>query len=115
MYFNTKKERVGNLFLKPFRSRHVSNDTYLKHVTQYIHLNPAELVDSGWKSGKVSSIKAIKEAVSNYPYSSGPDFSRKNRPENAILDPIESRFLSLEAPSIEKSIEEAHDYFASLR
>src|SRR3989344_8017211 len=36
MYFNAKNERVGNLFMKPFRARHVGDDRYFQHVLQYI-------------------------------------------------------------------------------
>ncbi len=42
MYFNTKYERSGGLFTRPFRSRHVADDRHLQHVVDYIHLNPGE-------------------------------------------------------------------------
>ena len=43
MYFNEKNDRIGSLFVGPFRSKHIAQDAYLRRVTQYIHLNPAEL------------------------------------------------------------------------
>ena len=42
MFFNTSRERTGNLFVKPFRSKHIKDDEYLKRVTQYIPFNPIE-------------------------------------------------------------------------
>ena len=45
MYFNASRERAGNLFVKPFRSKHVSDDRYFKRVAQYIHFNPIELME----------------------------------------------------------------------
>src|SRR5271169_2304061 len=36
LYFNTRHERMGNLFFKPFRSRHISNDRYFQHLISYV-------------------------------------------------------------------------------
>lgn len=70
MYFNIKHQRVGNLFMKPFRSRHVHNDRYFQRVLQYIHCNPVELYEPGWKKGNVSSLKALQKKLHAYGYSS---------------------------------------------
>src|SRR3989338_8093959 len=51
MYFNIKYERSGGLFTRPFRARHIADDRYFQHVVSYIHLNPAELFERGWKEG----------------------------------------------------------------
>jgi putative transposase len=52
MYFNRKYEHVGHVFQDRFRAVHIENETQLKHVSAYIHLNPqtARLVRSahGW-------------------------------------------------------------------
>lgn len=39
-YFNTKKERVGPLFLDQFKAVRMERDEQLLHVSRYIHLNP---------------------------------------------------------------------------
>jgi len=39
-YYNTKNERQGSLFQKPFKAKRVSSDEILLHVSRYIHLNP---------------------------------------------------------------------------
>lgn len=43
MYFNARYERVGSLFVKPFRSKHIDTDRYFQYLINYLHCNPAEL------------------------------------------------------------------------
>jgi len=86
MYFNIKNNRTGNLFVKPFRSRHVDNDIYFQHCVDYIHLNPAELFESGWKRGVVKDLRALESNVVRYPYSSSKLFHvKQDAPESAVL------------------------------
>ncbi len=80
MYFNIKNERVGNLFYKPFRSKHVPDDRYGQHVYNYIHANPSELCVN-------ESQKTIAIYIESYPYSSLVDRIANNRPERTILTP----------------------------
>ncbi len=40
MYFNKKYRRVGPVFQSRFRASMITNDTYLQHISRYIHLNP---------------------------------------------------------------------------
>lgn len=40
MYFNRKYKRVGPLFQNNYRAVLVDNDSYLQHISRYIHLNP---------------------------------------------------------------------------
>jgi REP element-mobilizing transposase RayT len=37
---NKQQGRVGSLFQGPFQARRVDSDSYLVHLTRYIHLNP---------------------------------------------------------------------------
>ena len=37
---NKQQKRVGPLYQGPFKAKLVDNDTYLAHLTRYIHLNP---------------------------------------------------------------------------
>jgi putative transposase len=44
MYFNKKYDTVGHLFADRFKAKIVARDEYLTHLSRYIHLNPAKLV-----------------------------------------------------------------------
>ena len=57
MYFNKRYKRVGYLFQGPYRAVYVERDSYLLHLSRYIHLNPVELTGG---------------TPVNYPYSSYP-------------------------------------------
>ena len=39
---NKRYNRVGSLFQGPFQFRHIDSNSYLLHVSRYIHLNPVE-------------------------------------------------------------------------
>lgn len=85
MYFNTKNGRTGNVFLKPFRSRHVGEDRYFQRVVNYIHLNPAERFEPGWKRGIVQDMDRLQTKLLEYRYSSLPDYHNERRAVAAIL------------------------------
>lgn len=40
MYFNKRYKRVGTLFQGVFKASHIVSESYLVHITRYIHLNP---------------------------------------------------------------------------
>ncbi len=50
-YFNKKYNRTGALFESRFRASVISDDTYLMHITRYIHLNPRD-----WRNYEYSSL-----------------------------------------------------------
>jgi REP element-mobilizing transposase RayT len=50
-YFNTKYKRTGSLFESRFRASMITDDSYLQHITRYIHLNPRQ-----WRSYEYSSL-----------------------------------------------------------
>lgn len=52
MYFNSKYARVGGLFQGPYKASRINKDSYLQHVSRYIHLNPED-----YKSWPYSSYK----------------------------------------------------------
>ncbi|MDO8576064.1 MAG: transposase [bacterium] len=111
MYFNAKNERVGNLFTKPFRSRRVGSDRYFQHVLQYIHCNPAELYESGWKSGRVRSMRVLERKLISYPYSSFESYTG-----NGTVSPILSRdgFDVANQLPVTRMLEEAREYYAEI-
>lgn len=42
MYFNKRYDRVGSLFQGPYKAVLIENDSYLLHLSRYIHLNPVK-------------------------------------------------------------------------
>lgn len=114
MYFNAKNQRVGNLFVKPFRSKHVGNDEYLCHVLQYIHLNPAETFEHEWKKGRVADRRRLQTRLISYPFSSLMDYFGAERPERAILDPAAFSVLKTNLPPLSSVIDEAATYYAEI-
>lgn len=51
MYFNKKYRRVGTLFQGVYKASRISSDSYLLHISRYIHLNPRT-----YKSYRFSSL-----------------------------------------------------------
>lgn len=85
MFFNTKYERSGPLFTRPFRSRHVDTDPYLRWVMSYILLNPLELHQPGWKESSLHDLTAAKKFLQTYTFCSFQDSLGVFRPESKIL------------------------------
>lgn len=86
MYFNKKYNRNGVLFQGVFRSQHVSRDEYLKYLFSYIHLNPVKIIDPEWKDEGIKDLKATKNYLANYVFSSYQDYFSSGRVEASILN-----------------------------
>lgn len=87
MYFNKKNERSGPLFVHPFRSEHIDNESYFLYIFSYIHLNCIDLIEKDWKERVVKNKKKAMEFLENYRYSSYLDTrGTKKRKEAKILD-----------------------------
>lgn len=84
MYFNLKNTRTGSLFAGSYKARHVDDDTYAKHLIAYVLLNPVELFEPEWKSG-IGDVNFLEKKLTEYPYSSLPDFFGIERLENKIV------------------------------
>ena len=54
-YFNLKYKRSGALFESRYKASRVDNDSYLQHITRYIHLNP-----KNWDPYRHSSYRFYK-------------------------------------------------------
>jgi putative transposase len=52
-YFNNKYERRGPLFESRYKSSLIDNQSYLEHISRYIHLNPNK-----WRTYNYSSLGA---------------------------------------------------------
>jgi putative transposase len=51
MYFNKKYKRSGPLFESRYKASLITDDSYLEHITRYIHLNPRQ-----WRDYEYSSL-----------------------------------------------------------
>lgn len=49
-YFNKKYHRVGHLFESSYRASRISSESYLLHISRYIHLNPDDWQDYTYSS-----------------------------------------------------------------
>ena len=80
-YFNKKYDRVGSLFQRPFRGVHIKTDDQLMITTSYVHINPADLVEPGWKEEGVKNPKKVMKFLESYRWSSYSDYlGKKNFP-----------------------------------
>ena len=86
MYFNTKYERSGPLFTRPFRSEHINNESQYMYIFSYVHLNPISIFDKEWKENGVKNKRGAEKFLRSYRYSSYLDFLNFNRAESAIID-----------------------------
>ncbi len=112
-YFNTKYDHVGNVFIGPFRSKYIADDRHLQHLVQYIHLNPIELSEPGWKKGIIKNKHLIEKRLNDYRYGSLPDYYGTKRPQRSILDSGAIQFLG-DTPPLADILEEAGAYYAEL-
>ena len=49
-YFNKKYKRTGPLFQDRYKATMVDKDSYLMHISRYIHLNPSDYKNYEWSS-----------------------------------------------------------------
>lgn len=86
MYFNNKYTRTGSLFEGKFKSEYVNDDTYLKYLFSYIHLNPVKLIDPLWKKFRLRNRNRTLEFLNTYKFSSYLDYMKYDRPDKVIVD-----------------------------
>ena len=65
MYFNKRYKRVGTLFQGRYRAVLIKKDSYLLHLSRYIHLNPINKQTKGQSLGDKNNVD-----IEKYPYSS---------------------------------------------
>jgi putative transposase len=76
-YFNEKYKRVGSLFQGRYKGVLVKNESYLLHLTRYIHLNPLELDSSS--EGEEVRPGDRSDLLRNYPFSSYKEYLGKQK------------------------------------
>ncbi len=86
MYYNNKYSRSGSLFQGRFKAEHASEDTYLKYLFSYIHLNPIKLIQKDWKEKGVEDASRAQGYLRNYYFSSYLDYLEDGRPESSIIN-----------------------------
>ncbi len=80
-YFNKKYERVGHLFQGRFRAVHIQTNKQLQNTFVYIHTNPTEIIEPGWKEEGIQNPKEAIKFLEGYKWSSYPDYiGKKNFP-----------------------------------
>lgn len=84
-YFNKKYQRVGPLFLGVYKGEYITRDEHLKYLLAYIHLNPIKLTDSQWKEKGLRDLTKSRDFLTQYKYSSYPDYCGVEREEQGIL------------------------------
>lgn len=86
MYINKKYERSGPLMCRPFRSKHVDSDEYLRWLISYIHLNPLDIYAPEWEVKGVTDRSSASAHIRDYQYSSYVDYYGPVRDEGEILN-----------------------------
>ncbi|MEK7068959.1 MAG: transposase [Patescibacteria group bacterium] len=106
MYFNIKYKRSGALYQGAFKAKRILSDQNFNRAVSYIHANPAELIEPEWKQGIILNEEKLRGFLSEYRYSSFPDYSVE-RPESSIINK-QAILETLDVPqTIDQLIEEA--------
>lgn len=80
-YINKKYERQGHLFQGRFRAVHIKDEDQLKNAFVYIHVNPIDLIEPGWKEKGIKNQKEVIKFLETYRWSSYLDYlGKKNFP-----------------------------------
>lgn len=105
MYFNTKCKRSGSLFQGTFKAKHITQDSYLTHLTRYIHLNPIEIIEPDWKNTMIVDKVKTHNYLLNYPWSSYADYVGYGRFQN-VLSNSDIKDINIDSNSYKKFVTE---------
>jgi len=111
MYFNKRHERTGVLFSGRFKAVHVANDPHFRRVINYIHANPAELYEPGWKKGVIRNYMRLKKRLLSYSFSSLPDYEGTRRPHGALVNMRAAMEHLDEMPSFRALLDDARTFY----
>lgn len=74
-YINIKNNSSGPIFESLFKSKHISSNEYLLHLSLYIHLNPLDFLEGkNWRNHGIKNWESAKKNIMNYPWSSSRAF-----------------------------------------
>jgi len=76
-YFNEQYKRVGPLFQSRFKAVPVLNEQQLYRVFCYVHTNPVELWERGWKNFEIKNKREAIKKLNEYKWSSYRDYIGK--------------------------------------
>ncbi|AKM78360.1 TPA: hypothetical protein DDZ49_00850 [Candidatus Wolfebacteria bacterium] len=80
-YFNERYERKGTLFEGRYKSVPVAAQAHFIHLPYYIHLNPLDMFDYGWRDHAVHNHADAMHYLEQYRWSSHLDYlGKKNFP-----------------------------------
>lgn len=74
LYLNKKFERSGYVFASKFKAKHIDNESYLLHISRYIHLNPVDLIEPNWRKGGIGNWGIVSNFLKEYRWSSYIDW-----------------------------------------
>jgi|SRR3989344_7510894 len=86
MYFNVVHEHSGVVFQGRYQSLHIDTEPYHRWIFSYVHLNPVDLVESGWQEQGIVNVRRTRHFMKNYHYSSYLDFCGRERQEKVIVN-----------------------------
>jgi len=74
-YYNKQRHRVGSLFQSRYKAILQDDETQLANTFAYIHTNPVELIEPGWKDDfEVKNPGKALEFLNDYRWSSHLDY-----------------------------------------
>lgn len=73
-YFNEKYERNGALFEGRYKRILVKNEAHFIHIPYYIHANPLDYYEPGWRQKKIDNHKKALKFLEDYKWSSHADY-----------------------------------------
>lgn len=73
-YFNKKYDRVGPLFQGRFKAVRIKTESQLRNTFVYIHVNPIEIIEPGWKEKGIKNPQKTLQFLEKYRWSSYPDY-----------------------------------------
>ena len=95
-YINQKYQRSGVLFQGKFKAIRISDEAHFLHIPYYIHCNPLDYFDPGWRAGKLKNPTKALAFLEQYRWSSLPDYiGKKNFPSVSSRDFL-TKFVGFE-------------------
>jgi len=73
-YFNQKYGRSGALFEGRYKRILVKNEAHFIHIPYYIHANPLDYYEPGWRHKRVNNYKKALKFLEDYKWSSHADY-----------------------------------------